>query len=268
MITIWHGNSKLFLLLLTAVLLLSGCSGKKASPEEAEALAEKLSQQYSVTLHTGEEAVLQQPWDYSFTAETDAEVNLENLRILEDCLSAYPKGMIPLLSEDCGGLQICLVKEILGKEDTGGLSSARGLQFRDEQGRAFLVLAKDIKYTCYHELCHILEDFIQLRTPVFDSWEALNPPGFSYDLDFIKNQERDPKQYLQTEDRAFIDTYSMSFPREDRARIMEYAMTEGNEGLFASPILQEKLRLLSRGIREAFGLLNSRKTYAWEQYLK
>ena len=61
--------------------------------------------------------------------------------------------------------------------------------------------------------------------------------------------------------------YSMSFPKEDRARIMEFAMTEGNAACFQSKTMQAKLKLLCQGIREAFGLRKSPETFLWEQYL-
>ena len=59
---------------------------------------------------------------------------------------------------------------------------------------------------------------------------------------------------MQPDTRSFVDTYSMSYPKEDRARIFEYAMTAGNEPLFAASPLQYKLKMLCQGIREAFGL--------------
>ena len=65
-----------------------------------------------------------------------------------------------------------------------------------------------------------------------------------------------------------MDTYSMSFPKEDRARILERAMEQGNEALFASPAMQAKLSCLCQAIREAYGLKKSPETFRWEQYLK
>ena len=200
--------------------------------------------------------------------ETDPEVLTDRLHLLHRQLGSYPWGMVGLLSEDCGGLKIALVKEIKGQEQTEGLSSAKGLQFRDREMGCCLILAKDQEHTLHHELCHVIEDFVVLRTPLWDQWDSLNPEGFSYDLDFERNQRRDGTSCLQDRDRAFVDTYSMSFPREDRARIMEYAMTSGNEELFSSLIMQKKLNLLSQGIREAFGLHNSDRILLWEQYLK
>ena len=62
--------------------------------------------------------------------------------------------------------------------------------------------------------------------------------------------------------------YSMSFPKEDRARIMEYAMMPGNEAYFKSSTMQSKLKTVCKGIREAFGLKKYAEPLPWEQYLK
>lgn len=287
MITRWQENSnmKKFIAALLAVLMLSGCSRLprplsessaateaailSESPEEdPQALAASMSTTHGVEILIGEAALAVQPWDYSFQAETDPELLLFQLHLLEEMLQHYPKGMLKVLSKDCGGLRICLVKDILGKEGTGSLHSARGLQFQDEEGRSYIVLAQDPEYTLYHELTHVIEDFVLPRSSAWDDWESLNPPDFSYDMDFQKNMTRDGSAYLRDETRAFIDTYSMSFPREDRARIMEYAMTPENGFLFESPIMQRKLKKLTQGIREAFGLTDPSRPLWWEQYLK
>ena len=60
----------------------------------------------------------------------------------------------------------------------------------------------------------------------------------------------------------------MSFPKEDRARIMEYAMLPDMAHLFRAPIMQKKLAALCAGIREAYGLKKSEETFLWEQYLE
>ena len=59
----------------------------------------------------------------------------------------------------------------------------------------------------------------------------------------------------------------MSFPKEDRARIMEFAMTPGNEKLFQTEAMQRKLSTLCLGIRKAFHLTGSPDIFLWEQYL-
>jgi hypothetical protein len=84
----------------------------------------------------------------------------------------------------------------------------------------------------------------------------------------VTNQFREDYQYLEDENRVFIDMYSMSYPKEDRARIFEYAMMEGNESYFQSDIMQLKLKTLCKGIREAFNLKKYTEPLLWEQYLK
>ena len=113
-----------------------------------------------------------------------------------------------------------------------------------------------------------METRLLTDSTALDRWDALNPAGFSYDLDYTANQSRKGDEYLQPATRAFIATYSMSFPKEDRARIMECAMCDGNEDLFRSSTMQAKLRCLSVAIREAYGLKKSTETFRWEQYLK
>ena len=120
----------------------------------------------------------------------------------------------------------------------------------------------------YHELCHVMDTRIFAHSNAYDQWEDLNPSGFSYDYDYVANATRNAGEYLRDAERCFIDTYSMSFPKEDRARILEYAMTEGNEHYFQSKTMQSKLRQLCIGIREGFGLKKSPDTFLWEQYLQ
>ena len=259
----------LFLLLLT----LSGCTAPQTPESLTEpqqdpyAYASRLSHEHGVDIRIGENALEVLPWDYDFHAETDEASLLDALTQLEYCLNQYPAGMVRVLSQDAGGLHICIVREILGKEGTESLETAKGLQFQDEEEGAFLMLAKDLEHTFYHELCHVLENFVMPRSDAWENWQSLNPEGFSYDMDFEKNLNRDGSIWLQEADRAFVDTYSMSFPREDRARIMEYAMAAGNQDLFTSPVMQKKLKCLSQGIREALSLTDSDTILSWEQYL-
>ena len=60
----------------------------------------------------------------------------------------------------------------------------------------------------------------------------------------------------------------MSFPKEDRARIFEYALLPGNREVFTPERMQSKLLAVCTGIREAYGLKNDSRIFPWEQYLK
>lgn len=130
-----------------------------------------------------------------------------------------------------------------------------------------ITVGKYAQQALYHELFHVMETHIFNNSIAFDQWDTLNPSGFTYSYGHAANESRDSGIYLQSDLRAFIDAYSMSFPKEDRARVMEYAMLPGQEVLFDAPALQAKLQALCAGIREAYGLEKSEETFLWEQYL-
>ena len=104
------------------------------------------------------------------------------------------------------------------------------------------------------------------RCSAYDNWNDLNPQDFAYAMDYAV----DTSAYaalLEGDSRAFIDGYAMTYPAEDRARIFECACNPGNESLFASPIMRQKLLRVCTGIRQAFGLPTDSGPYLWEQYL-
>ena len=112
----------------------------------------------------------------------------------------------------------------------------------------------------------MIDNRILSTTNAYSQWNSLNPWDFKYDNDYIKNQDRTDRKYLEGEKRHFVDFYSMSFALEDRSRIFEYACMPGNEEIFASKYMQKKLKCVCDGIREAFELTG--ESYIWEQYLK
>ena len=116
-------------------------------------------------------------------------------------------------------------------------------------------------------MCHLIDTIVLGGSSAYDTWDLHNPTGFTYDYDYAANRNRNSTAYLLDNSRYFIDMYSMSFPKEDRARIMEYAMTEGNGALFQTEAMQGKLHTLCLGIREAFGLEDWPEPLRWEQYL-
>ena len=230
--------------------------------------ARQIGEKYGIEVLIYKDAVLAQPWDYDLEPEHLTGVIRRELELLDRNLSRYPLGFVSTLAQRFDGLSISIVRSLTGTPESGSLDSADGIQFLDGY-RACIALAADCntEYALYHEMCHLIDTMVLNESSAYDRWDELNPKGFEYDYDYIANQNRDGSAYLQDINRSFIDTYSMSFPKEDRARIMEYAMTAGNEHYFRSTVMQSKLKLLCEGIREAFGLKKSPETFLWEQYL-
>lgn len=231
--------------------------------------AEEISQRHGIRVLTYEDAAAVQPWDYHLTPEyLVPQLNWE-LDKLDSLLDAYPEGFLQTLSEEFDSVSICLVRSIEGTAQSGTLNTADGLQFWDgKNGYIALAVGTATQYNLYHELSHLIDTHVINRCRGYDNWEDLNPANFAYDYDYTKNLSRDGSPFLGEEDRAFVDTYSMSFPAEDRARIMEFAMNDNNDYLFQSPIMQAKLKRLCLAIRDAFGLTKVETAFRWEQYLE
>lgn len=230
--------------------------------------AQEMGSRYRVKIRIWEDATEIEPEDFDFTAESRVSLYEKYLPVLETALSVYPEKILKTLGEqsDNGYLTISLVRAANGVTELGSLSEATGVFFwLDGSAYITVVLDEEFEQSVHHELFHAIDSYVLTETRAYDFWGELNPEGFAYDLSYLANQNRQDWEYLEDAERSFIDMYSMSFPKEDRARIMQYAVTADHEEYFASKTMQKKLKTLCSGIREAFGL---KDTYLWEQYLE
>lgn len=239
-----------------------------AALEECANYAQELSQKHGVDIRVYKSAASIEPIDYNLVPEHNAIVLRRELERLDKHLLNYPEGFLATLSGHFNGLRICIVGRLEGSAEAGSLEEASGIQFWDGQTACIALAAyMDTEYALYHEMSHLIDSVVLTQSNGYDRWETLNPGDFTYDYDYVRNADRDGSQYLQSGRENFIDTYSMSFPKEDRARIMEYAMTDGNGHMFESRAMQKKLLTLCEAIRDAFDLKKSPETFLWEQYL-
>lgn len=231
--------------------------------------AQALSDQYGIEILIGDDALASPPWDYILEAENTPCVLWRQLDLLAQWLDSYPASVIRETVAHFDGFKLCLVRSLTGAIGDGSLPAAAGLQyFQDNTAYLALAVGKYAEQTLYHEFYHAMQTHLLASTTALDHWERLNPSGFTYDLDYAANRQRESGVYLAPGMRSFIDTYSMSFPKEDQARILEYAMLPEHERLFAEPILQSKLRTLCDALRDAYRLEEPQGTYLWEQYLE
>ena len=163
--------------------------------------------------------------------EAEAQ-NQRRIEELEEMLSRFPQDFFRKLY---GQTTICIVRSITGSAASGSLEQAKGIQFWDgEQAYVVLAAGESLQQSFCHEIFHVIDSKVLSTTRVYYHWENLNPQGCKYFEDFTSWQTADVSQYLEGENRAFIDAYSMTYPKEDRARIMEYAMLDGQQALFQS----------------------------------
>lgn len=236
--------------------------------EKIEKQASIAGESYGLNLILWNDVTAVAPEGYSFTVEYIPENYAAALSTLKTALAHFPRTMMMRVADwtESGKLNIVLVRDF--SSDTPVGDGATGAMQYLLNGDVYIVLAltEQIDQSFYHALGHVIDIAVMSNTTVFYEWNDLNPKKFKYDNDYITNLDRTDTKYIQGSSRYFIDTYSMSFPVEDRAQILEYAMMSGNEEYFESKYMQVKLRRVCNGIREAFGLKGD--SYIWEQYLK
>ena len=240
-------------------------SPDEAGLEACRGYADTLSAVYGVEILIGVDAVQEQPWDYILETEYQVPIIFQELKKLENLLDQFPRGFFEQLY---GKPRICLVRSICGSAQSGSVEAASGLQFWYGDRETVALAAGDtLQGAFYHEIFHVLDGKILSDSRAYYDWHRLNPAGFTYFENYTDYLTADIGEYLLDETRVFIDAYSASFPKEDRARIMEYACQEDNARYFQSEIMQKKLKTLCLGIREVFGLQDYQEPLIWEQYL-
>ena len=232
--------------------------------------AAQLSEKHGVLILTWTDATQLPPFDYTLVPEYQVSILNRVLDRLDIALSNFPEGFLSDATArmEEGPLKIRLVRGLYGIAEYDTLDSASGIQFWDEEGSNNIALAIEFfqEQNLYHEIYHVIESGIYANSNALDNWEALNPNGFTYDYNYSDYIYRDNIALITGDTQAFIDYYSMSYPKEDRARILEYAMMPDYEFQFQSTIMQQKLKTLCEAIREAYDL-DASETYLWEQYL-
>ena len=208
------------------------------------------------------------PGNYRLTYEHQVGVVQRELEWLEQALGAYPEEILQALSSRFEGLTICLVRSFDDSMANSSPDSVCSALFWDGY-HPYIALAygPDSPRALNHALCHLMDTLVLNESSLYDTWNELNPTGFSYDCDYAANLQRNSTAYLMDSNRYFTDMYAMSFPIEDRARILEYAMEPGSGILFQSDPMQSKLLRLCQGIRETFDL-EGREAFLWEQHLR
>ena len=226
--------------------------------KECVKLADTYTSTYRVRLHIGTNA-MKTTGDYKVVAEHQPQ----NIRAtLENAKSILEK-LRPIFASYAGrgkAINLCFVRSIESGEEW--------VRFQHNRTWWFLISAKaDLTDALISGMPLPIESHVigNSRDYEFDRWNPLNPAEFVYAN--VADVEPNPK-YLQGDTRAFTDAEAMSSISEDRRRIIYNAMLADNAEMFQSDTMQAKLHRICIGIREAFDLQKSEKTYLWEQYLK
>ena len=203
----------------------------------------------------------------------EAALTETKLKELEKALSMYPEGFFEQmkLHGDSSGVFLFFSAEI--ESDYGVI--AYTLDFNRPRFTIIIDITypADITATVCHELWHAIEQRISFSdSTAFDAneWNSLNPEGFSYYESYTENEDTNPLRWTYAGQEApiyFVDTYSKTFAKEDRARIMEYIMAYDYdaEELLKSKAINAKLKYISEAIRSVFDS-SDWQNVSWEKY--
>ena len=192
---------------------------------------------------------------YAFVAEYRVAAFKKGMAALDSALQRLPEDLLGRL----GDVTIALAADVQGPTDAA-------VQFW-QGGQPVLVLERGetMELELYRQIYLVMDSWIITASKLLDDWVSLNPRGARYDYDYAANQLRQDLSTLEGDDPAFLDKFSMSYPREDRATIFAYAMTDLGAGRFETDTLQAKLTRLCEAIRTGLNLRAD--NYPWEQYL-
>ncbi len=232
------------------------------------AYAKTIGDTYGITVTLGLPEALKA--DYAAKEEYYVSVIQAALEELEYVLSQFNENYYERVKRvtESRSFTISLVRSITAANGEL-LPDGNGLQTW-VAGDSYIVVpvGTNTRSQLYHQLWHMTETYVLNRNSVLDTWDRLNPSDFTYLESYVIGEDQITESYLNGPLKAFIDAHSITYPREDRARIMEYAMLEGNAGCFESDTMQAKLNSLCWSIRRAFKWEESKEVFPWEQYLK
>ena len=218
--------------------------------------------------------------DYKVEKNLDEHQIDAALEILGRELLIYPEGYFSqLLYGSVREIEIHLAGTLTNLEvpegEVNGFTSYSGFA-QTRNGKKVIVLdmneGDQLARFIHHELFHLLDDKLAFDATIRedamyseDDWMKLNPEGFEYAGSTF---ELPDEIYNEEYDVWFIDMYSRTMAREDRARIMEYAMTGDYNMFIAAPYRQAKLEYLNQCIRDSFDTFGWPEKTMWEETLE
>ena len=228
-----------------------------AGLEQCRKRAKDMGKQYGVKIYLADEAVKK---GKNLRQEYQIPTIQRMLDELEQALSLFPDRFLDR-SIQGGAMKIGLVRKI----DNG---SPYSQFYQDGDCWILLSLDSDIPKDFIWAAGYAVDSHVLGNSRKYDTWTEMNPEGFEYDYDFEASRQRTDISMTSGTNRAFADMLSMSFPYVERSRLFYYAMTEEGKDMFSAPVMQQKLEVMCRAIREAYGYERKTDVYPWEQYLE
>ncbi len=232
--------------------------------ESIYALSDRVMEETGVLLLPGNYGQIPYNDGYEFiTSGKDFSYYLTML----DCsiiLDLFPREVIrDILTPEYTSFELYIVDSMV-PTDEYGITTATGVAFTSDEHRV-IALCNGNAEVLPHELMHVMEDRIQGKInaePVWRDyvgyWESLVPEGFFYYWSYHYDEDSpEANRWVFQSDAQdpvwFIDSYSKTYPKEDRARILEHLFLQNMEYFEGNPHMTEKAAYLCALLRWTFG---------------
>ena len=235
--------------------------------------AAQLSQRFGVDIRIAEQCSLDYS-HYDAYALTDPTFIRSALDILEEGLSKYPDGFfLQLPYGSIESIRIELVGGLMLKSDVTTHTDDAGA-FAQDRGSYYGIVLNGFlmsEKTLHHEFSHIIDSRLEWDSMIRedalydeDTWLLLQPEGFYYAMSYTEI----PEELLHfLESRYFITEYALTYPTEDRARLMESAMGNFTWDFEPGSGTRMKLQYYADCIRDCFDTEGWPEKTCWEQVL-
>ena len=237
-------------------------SGKIVLDKTNEKLRNEIQKKYSVSILYGKDTI-----GYSVKSgdDTISTVPIENsttinaqLTRLKNTLSIYPKDMFKEIKDGGIPLTIILVNNFSEETITGVTDSTY------TYANISIAAIYPFEESFYHESYHYIERYMFKKGANFNSWDILNPSGFSYGNSYTNYS------YSNTfeENAPFVNNYAQTAATEDRASTFEYMMASTKAScLNEGNVIWKKATYMSRTIDAVLNTVSPNTVEYWERYL-
>lgn len=238
-----------------------------AFPQEMAAQVEALNETYGVSVTFASGGHWTEGMDYGAWPEYRPVLYAEALNRLEDLLRRIPGEFWAQLGSrtNSGKLKIVLTDDFDPATGTGGDTERYSVAKGDAE--ITVSVCADLEAMVVRQLWNIMEVRIRNESDRLNAWSQFNPDGFAYTGESQwESGALEGSQYLIPGGNWFADSYGMVSERHDRAQVLVYAMMDGQDMIFESEAMQNKLAFLCQRIRHAYKLKDD-LILPWEQYL-
>ena len=226
--------------------------------DKNDALRKEIEQQFQVSVYYGKETANYTVAGIGTSEITDEVVIYNQLMRLKNTLSLYPTGLFLEIKNGGIPLSIYLINSYSENSITGITDS------NYNYAKISIAAIYPFEESFYHESYHYIERYMFREGASFNSWDALNPEGFTYGS--IYNRYSYANTFLA--ESPFVNNYAQSSDAEDRASTFEYMMASSKAScLNNGNTIWQKATYMARTLEASLDSVSPDVVEYWERFL-